>query len=110
MPPKAITRMIAIGVNQARMLVCSAVAPVMNGDAYRVVYGLVGGLLEEAHHAFADAARSDGTVEECLDELNDLLAALQHYTPTVLVGFAGAPGNAVTSVAGREGVHARGSA
>jgi hypothetical protein len=33
---------------------------------------------------FADAARSDGTAEECLDELNDLLAALQHYTPTVL--------------------------
>lgn len=33
---------------------------------------------------FADTARSDGTVEECLDELNDLLAAFQHYTPTVL--------------------------
>jgi hypothetical protein len=33
---------------------------------------------------FADTARSEGTVEECLDELNDLLAGLQHYTPTVL--------------------------
>jgi hypothetical protein len=33
---------------------------------------------------FADTTRSDGTVEECLDELNELLAGLQHYTPTVL--------------------------
>jgi hypothetical protein len=33
---------------------------------------------------FTDTARSDGTVEECLDELNDLLAGLQHYTPIVL--------------------------
>jgi hypothetical protein len=33
---------------------------------------------------FADATRSEGTVEECLDELNDLLSGLQHYTPTVL--------------------------
>jgi hypothetical protein len=28
--------------------------------------------------------RSDGTVEECLDELNDLIAGLQRYSPTVL--------------------------
>jgi hypothetical protein len=28
--------------------------------------------------------RSDGTVEECLDELNDLMAGLQRYPPTVL--------------------------
>jgi hypothetical protein len=28
--------------------------------------------------------RSDGTVEECLDELNDLMAGLQRYSPTVL--------------------------
>jgi hypothetical protein len=33
---------------------------------------------------FADTTRTDGTVEECLDELNDLLAELQHYAPTVL--------------------------
>jgi hypothetical protein len=29
-------------------------------------------------------ARADGTVEECLDELNDLMLALQRYSPTVL--------------------------
>jgi hypothetical protein len=33
--------------------------------------------------SFADT-RSDGTVEECLDELNDLMAGLQRYSPTVL--------------------------
>src|SRR2546423_14542055 len=33
--------------------------------------------------SFAEA-RSDGTVEECLDELNDLMAGLQRYSPTVL--------------------------
>jgi hypothetical protein len=33
---------------------------------------------------FTVTAHSDGTVEECLDELNDLLSALRHYTPTVL--------------------------
>src|SRR5437762_9991361 len=32
MAPSAITRMTAIGVSQARMLVCRAVAPVMNGE------------------------------------------------------------------------------
>ena len=31
-----------------------------------------------------DTARADGTVEECLDELNDLLAGLQRYSGTVL--------------------------
>src|SRR5579871_4610075 len=31
-PPSAITRMIATGVSQANMFVCSALAPVMNGD------------------------------------------------------------------------------
>ena len=34
--------------------------------------------------SFADAARSDGTVEECLDELNDFLATMERYPPTVL--------------------------
>ena len=34
--------------------------------------------------SFADAARTDGTVEECLDELNDFLAGLERYPPTVL--------------------------
>jgi hypothetical protein len=30
-------------------------------------------------------ARSDATVEECLDELNDFIIGLQRYAPTVLV-------------------------
>ena len=34
--------------------------------------------------SFADTTRVDGTVEECLDELNDFVAGLQHYPPTVL--------------------------
>jgi len=33
---------------------------------------------------FTDSTRDDGTVEECLDELNDFIAGLQHYPPTVL--------------------------
>ena len=32
MPPSTMTRMMAMGVSQARMLVCRAVAPVMKGD------------------------------------------------------------------------------
>jgi hypothetical protein len=31
-PPSTITRMMATGVSQASMFVCSDVAPVMNGD------------------------------------------------------------------------------
>src|SRR3984893_1846306 len=34
MAPSTITRMTAMGVNQARMFVCSAVAPVMNGELW----------------------------------------------------------------------------
>jgi len=34
--------------------------------------------------SFPDAARTDGTLEECLDELNELMAGLQRYPPTVL--------------------------
>ena len=34
--------------------------------------------------SFTQSARGDGTVEECLDELNDLVAGLQRYSPTVL--------------------------
>jgi len=34
--------------------------------------------------SFADAAPNDGTVEECLDELNDFIAGLERYPPTVL--------------------------
>ena len=34
--------------------------------------------------SFSDTAHSEGTVEECLDELNDLIAGLQRYSPTVL--------------------------
>jgi hypothetical protein len=34
--------------------------------------------------SFTDTAQDDGTVEECLDEVNDLVAGLQRYSPTVL--------------------------
>jgi hypothetical protein len=34
--------------------------------------------------SFADAAPTNGTVEECLDELNDFIAGLERYPPTVL--------------------------
>jgi len=34
--------------------------------------------------SFTDAERDDGTVEECLDELNDFVAGLERYSPTVL--------------------------
>ncbi|HUK21949.1 MAG TPA: hypothetical protein VLV45_10415 [Gemmatimonadales bacterium] len=33
--------------------------------------------------SFADTSPSDGTVEECLDELNDFLEGLR-YSPTVV--------------------------
>ena len=33
---------------------------------------------------FTEAARNDGAVEQCLDELNDFMAGLQRYSPTVL--------------------------
>lgn len=33
---------------------------------------------------FTEAARNDGVVEECLDELNELMAGLQRYPPAVL--------------------------
>jgi hypothetical protein len=34
--------------------------------------------------SFADTARSEGTVEECIDKLNDFLAGIQHYQPTAV--------------------------
>jgi hypothetical protein len=34
--------------------------------------------------SFTDTAPGDGSVEECLDELNDFMAGLQQYSPTVL--------------------------
>ena len=34
--------------------------------------------------SFTDTARDDGTVEECLDELDDLMTSLERYSPTVL--------------------------
>jgi hypothetical protein len=34
--------------------------------------------------AFTDTVRSEGTVEECLDELNDFVAGLRRYSSTVL--------------------------
>jgi len=33
---------------------------------------------------FTEAARTDSAVEQCLDDLNDLLAGLQRYPPAVL--------------------------
>ena len=34
--------------------------------------------------SLSDVARGDHAVEECLDELNDFIAELQRYAPTVL--------------------------
>lgn len=34
--------------------------------------------------SFADTAPDGGTVEECLDELDDLMATLERYPPAVL--------------------------
>ena len=34
--------------------------------------------------SFPDTARTDETLEECLDELNEVMAGLQRYPPTVL--------------------------
>ncbi|MGB6603298.1 MAG: hypothetical protein WA747_05275 [Steroidobacteraceae bacterium] len=34
--------------------------------------------------SFADTNAADGSVEECLDEINDFLGGLQTYPPTVL--------------------------
>ncbi|HYL02783.1 MAG TPA: hypothetical protein VEU54_05140 [Steroidobacteraceae bacterium] len=33
---------------------------------------------------FADTTTADGTIEECLDELNESLSQLQRFPPTVL--------------------------
>jgi hypothetical protein len=33
---------------------------------------------------FADAAENESTLEECLDELNDLMVGLKRYAPQVL--------------------------
>jgi len=33
--------------------------------------------------SFTDSAREDGSVEECLDELNDFMASLDHYSPAI---------------------------
>ncbi|MDB6090435.1 MAG: hypothetical protein JWN85_3219 [Gammaproteobacteria bacterium] len=34
--------------------------------------------------AFQDATADDGTIEECLDEINDFVATLGRYPPTML--------------------------
>ena len=34
--------------------------------------------------SFAEVERGDGTVEECIDDLNNFIAELQRYPPTVL--------------------------
>jgi hypothetical protein len=34
--------------------------------------------------AFTDAACNEGTVEQCIDELNDFIAGLARYPPTAL--------------------------
>lgn len=33
--------------------------------------------------SLTDVKPADGSVEECLDELNDFMAGLQHYAPAV---------------------------
>ena len=34
--------------------------------------------------SLSDSGRDDGAVEQCLDELNDFIAGLERYAPTVL--------------------------
>lgn len=34
--------------------------------------------------SFADAMRDEGTLEECLDEVGELVAGLDRYAPTML--------------------------
>jgi hypothetical protein len=34
--------------------------------------------------SFTDTSRDDGSVEQCLDELNDFIASLEQYSPTIL--------------------------
>jgi hypothetical protein len=34
--------------------------------------------------SFTDTVRDEATVEECLDELDELLASLERFSPTVL--------------------------
>jgi hypothetical protein len=34
--------------------------------------------------SFTDTARDDATVEECLDELEELMSTLERFSPTVL--------------------------
>ena len=34
--------------------------------------------------SFTDTNTADGSVEECLDEINEFLAGLQSYPPTIL--------------------------
>jgi len=34
--------------------------------------------------SFADVTRDDGTVEECIDDLNDFIAGLEHYSPNTI--------------------------
>jgi len=34
--------------------------------------------------SLTDTERNDGAIEQCLDELNDLIGGLQRYSPTVL--------------------------
>lgn len=34
--------------------------------------------------SFAEVARDDTTLEACLDELNEFVAGLEHYTPSAL--------------------------
>jgi hypothetical protein len=34
--------------------------------------------------SLTDTERNDGAVEQCLDELNDFIAGLERYSPTVL--------------------------
>jgi hypothetical protein len=43
-----------------------------------------GTMRRSIHMPLTDTGRDDGAVEQCLDELNDFLAGLDRFAPTVL--------------------------
>jgi hypothetical protein len=73
---------------ELRLAAClcrNATRPARDGaGAQKVVYGLRPEAAAEQHMSLADTERSDGAVEQCLDELNDFIGGLQRYSPTVL--------------------------
>jgi MoxR-like ATPase len=73
---------------ELRLAAClcrNASRPARHGaGARKVVYGLRPEAAAEQHMSLADVERNDGAVEQCLDELNDFIGALQRYSPTAL--------------------------